>query len=66
MITLYSEDCVFETILHLLCSLVPVVSQDGAQNFVGQEVRDVLYDGQWIDVGDVEVPQVVLRFLQNR
>ena len=65
MITLYSEDCVFETILHLLCSLVPVVMEDVAQNLVGYQIEDVLQPGQRVDVGDVDLSQVVLRLLHE-
>ena len=60
-----SKDCVFETVRHLLCSLVPVVMEDVAQNLVGYQIEDVLQPGQRIDVGDVDLSQVVLCLLHE-
>ena len=39
--------------------------EDVAQNLVGYQIEDVLQPGQRVDVGDVDLSQVVLRLLHE-
>ena len=53
-------------ILPAPATLTSIFSQDVVQYPVRDPVGQILYPGQWIEVWDVELPQVVLRSLRQR